>query len=138
MFVTCFYGVLDPKSGHFSYANAGHNLPCCCHRDGASTELSARGMPLGLMSGMSYEEKETILTVGESVLFYTDGLTEAHNPQGEMFGTPRLRSLLSDRFEGRRGLSTTLVEELHSFTGECWEQEDDITLLTLERSASRS
>jgi serine phosphatase RsbU (regulator of sigma subunit) len=138
MFVTCFYGVLDPKSGHFSYANAGHNLPCCCHLEGASTELSARGMPLGLMSGMSYEEKETILTVGESVLFYTDGLIEAHNPQGEMFGTPRLRSLLSDRFEGRRGLSTTLVEELYSFTGEGWEQEDDITLLTLERSASRS
>src|SRR5215208_6000640 len=135
MFVTCFYGVLDPKSGHFSYANAGHNLPCCCHLEGASTELSARGMPLGLMSGMSYEEKETILTVGESVLFYTDGLIEAHNPQGEMFGTPRLRSLLSDRFEGRRGLSATLVEELSSFVGEGWEQEDDITLLTLECSA---
>ena len=136
MFVTCFYGVLDPKSGHFSYANAGHNLPCCCHLEGASTELSARGMPLGLMSGMSYEEKETILTVGESVLFYTDGLIEAHNPQGEMFGTPRLRSLLSDRFEGRRGLSATLVEELSSFVGEGWEQEDDITLLTLRRYAT--
>jgi serine phosphatase RsbU (regulator of sigma subunit) len=136
MFVTCFYGVLDPKSGHFSYANAGHNLPCCCHLEGPSTELSARGMPLGLMSGMSYEEKETILTVGESVLFYTDGLIEAHNPQGEMFGTRRLRSLLSDRFEGRRGLSATLVEELYSFTGDGWEQEDDITLLTLRRYAT--
>ena len=136
MFVTCFYGVLDPKSGHFSYANAGHNLPCCCHLEGASTELSARGMPLGLMSGMSYEEKETILTVGESVLFYTDGLIEAHNPQGEMFGTPRLRSLLSDGFEGRWGLSATLVEELSSFVGEGWEQEDDITLLTLRRYAT--
>jgi serine phosphatase RsbU (regulator of sigma subunit) len=136
MFVTCFYGVLDPKSGHFRYANAGHNLPCCCHLEGASTELSARGMPLGLMSGMSYEEKETILTVGESVLFYTDGLIEAHNPQGEMFGTPRLRSVLSDRFEGRRGLSATLVEELSSFVGEGWEQEDDITLLTLRRYAT--
>ena len=138
MFVTCFYGVLDPKSGHFSYANAGHNLPCCCHLEGPSTELSARGMPLGLMSGMSYEEKETILTVGESVLFYTDGLIEAHNPQGEMFGTRRLRSLLSDRFEGRRGLSATLVEELYSFVEEGWEQEDDITLLTLRRFASLS
>jgi serine phosphatase RsbU (regulator of sigma subunit) len=136
MFVTCFYGVLDPKSGHFRYANAGHNLPCCCHLEGASTELSARGMPLGLMSGMSYEEKETILIVGESVLFYTDGLIEAHNLQGEMFGTPRLRSLLSDRFEGRRGLSATLVEELSSFVGEGWEQEDDITLLTLRRYAT--
>src|SRR5215204_6132069 len=137
MFVTCFYGVLDPSSGHFSYANAGHNLPCCCHVEGASTELKARGMPLGLMPGMSYEEHETILTVGESVLFYTDGLTEAHNSQGEMFGTPRLRSLLSDRFESRRDLSTALVKELRRFTGEGWEQEDDITLLTLQRSAAR-
>jgi serine phosphatase RsbU (regulator of sigma subunit)/predicted ester cyclase len=137
MFVTCFYGVLDPSSGHFSYANAGHNLPCCCHVEGASTELKARGMPLGLMPGMSYEQHETILTVGESVLFYTDGLTEAHNSQGEMFGTPRLRSLLSDRFESRRDLSAALVRELRRFTGEGWEQEDDITLLTLQRSAAR-
>jgi serine phosphatase RsbU (regulator of sigma subunit)/ketosteroid isomerase-like protein len=138
MFVTCFYGVLDPSSGHFSYANAGHNLPCCCHVEGALTELKARGMPLGLMPGMSYEQHETILTVGESVLFYTDGLTEAHNSQGEMFGTPRLRSLLSDRFESRRDLSAALVRELRRFTGDGWEQEDDITLLTLQRSAARS
>ncbi len=138
MFVTCFYGVLDPKSGHFSYANAGHNLPCCCHVEGPSTELKARGMPLGLMPQMSYEENETILAAGESVLFYTDGLSEAHNSHGEMFGTPRLRSLLSERFESVRGLSTTLLEELERFTGEGWEQEDDITLVTLRRSTSEN
>jgi predicted ester cyclase len=137
MFVTCFYGVLDPKSGHFSYANAVHNLPCCCHEHAAS-DLSARGMPLGLMPGMSYEEKDTVLAAGESVLFYTDGLVEAHNPQGEMFGTPRLRGLLSERSEVGRGLSATLMEKLERFTGEGWEQEDDITLLTLERSTIRS
>jgi serine phosphatase RsbU (regulator of sigma subunit) len=90
------------------------------------------------MPGMSYEENETILTVGESVLFYTDGLVEAHNSYGEMFGTPRLRSLLSERFEARRDLSATLVEELERFTGEGWEQEDDITLVTLRRSVARS
>jgi serine phosphatase RsbU (regulator of sigma subunit) len=73
------------------------------------------------------------------VLFYTDGLVEAHNPQGEMFGTPRLRGLLSERPEGGRDLSATLLmEELRRFTGEGWEQEDDITLLTLRRSAARS
>jgi serine phosphatase RsbU (regulator of sigma subunit) len=138
MFVTCFYGVLDPSSGRLVYANAGHNLPCCCHDEGAATELSARGMPLGLMPGMSYEENETVLVPGESVLFYTDGLIEAHNSQGEMFGTPRLRSLLSERFESGRGLSATLLDELERFTGERWEQEDDITLLTLRRSTARS
>jgi serine phosphatase RsbU (regulator of sigma subunit) len=137
MFVTCFYAILDPESGRLSYANAGHNLPCCGHEQGAR-ELEARGMPLGLMPGMSYEEKETILGLWESVLFYTDGLVEAHNPQGEMFGTPRLRSLLSEHPMGGTDLSATLMEELERFTGEGWEQEDDITLLTLERSPSRS
>jgi serine phosphatase RsbU (regulator of sigma subunit) len=133
-FVTCFYAILDPKSGLLSYANAGHNLPCSKrHDEHAARELSARGMPLGLMPQMSYEENETVLVPGESVLFHTDGLVEAHNSQGEMFGTPRLRDLLSERPEGGRGLSATLMEELRRFTGEGWEQEDDITLLTLER-----
>ena len=136
MFVTCFYAILEPESGHLLYANAGHNLPCCSHED-TTTDLEARGMPLGLMPGMSYEEKATVLVPGESVLFYTDGLVEAHSPQGEMFGSPRLRSLLSGRHEGRSDLSGLLVEELVLFTGEEWEQEDDITLLTLERSATR-
>jgi serine phosphatase RsbU (regulator of sigma subunit) len=137
MFVTCFYAILDPKSGHLVYANAGHNLPCCSHVD-ATSDLEARGMPLGLMPQMSYEENETTLLPGESVLFYTDGLIEAHNPKGEMFGTPRLRSLLSEYSEGGRSLSATLLEELERFTGEGWEQEDDVTLLTLERAPARS
>jgi serine phosphatase RsbU (regulator of sigma subunit) len=137
MFVTCFYAILDPESGHLVYANAGHSLPCC-RREDAATELSARGMPLGLMPAMSYEEKGTVLGAGEWVLFYTDGLIEAHNPQGEMFGTPRLRNLLRHYPMGGADLSATLLEELYSFTGEGWEQEDDITLLTLECSASLS
>jgi serine phosphatase RsbU (regulator of sigma subunit) len=135
MFVTCFFGVLEPESGHFSYANAGHNLPCCCHEHAAS-DLKARGMPLGLMPGMSYEEKETILEPGESVLFYTDGLVEAHNPKGEMFGTPRLRSLLAECPTDGKGLNALLLEELGRFTGERWEQEDDVTLVTLRRSTA--
>jgi serine phosphatase RsbU (regulator of sigma subunit) len=137
MFVTCFYAILDPNSGHLVYANAGHSLPCC-RREDAATDLSARGMPLGLMPKMSYEDKETILGPGEGVLLYTDGLIEAHNPQGEMFGTPRLRDLLSEHPMARADLSTTLLEELYSFVGEGWEQEDDITLLTLERSPIRT
>jgi serine phosphatase RsbU (regulator of sigma subunit)/ketosteroid isomerase-like protein len=136
MFVTCFYVIVDPKSATLSYANAGHNLPCCSHDDQAATELEARGMPLGLMPEMSYEEKETVLVPGESVFFYTDGLVEAHNPQGEMFGTPRLRGLLSESYGVGSGFSVTLMEELVRFTGERWEQEDDITLLTLRRSAA--
>ena len=133
MFVTCFYGVLDPESGNFAYANAGHDLPYL-HRNGDAEELRARGMPLGLMPGMGYEEKEIILGVGEAALFYSDGLVEAHNLEGEMFGFPRLQALVAEHAEGEP-LVDFLMEELYSFTGERWEQEDDITLVTLHRVA---
>jgi predicted ester cyclase len=133
-FVTCFYGVLDPRDGHLSYANAGHNLPCRRH-SGQAEELRARGMPLGLMPGMRYEEKDTILTSGDSTLFYSDGLVEAHDPQGEMFGFPRLRELVAGHGE-ERSLGDFLLKQLYSFVGEDWEQEDDITLVTLRRVAA--
>jgi serine phosphatase RsbU (regulator of sigma subunit) len=86
---------------------------------------------------MSYEEKEIELDVGESVLFYSDGLVEAHDPKGEMFGFPRLRELVAGHTQ-ERSLGNFLIEELYSFVGEGWEQEDDITLLTLRRSSSLS
>jgi serine phosphatase RsbU (regulator of sigma subunit) len=92
-------------------------------------------MPLGLMPGMGYEEKETVLEVGEVALFYSDGVVEAHDPNGEMFGFPRLQALVAEH-GGERPLGDLLLEELYSFVGEGWEQEDDITLLTLRRSAS--
>src|ERR671917_233213 len=135
MFVTCFYCILDPKSASVSYANAGHDLPYLRRRSGEAEELRARGMPLGLMPGMEYEEKETILEAGEAALFYTDGLVEAHDAKGEMFGFPRLRALVAEHGK-ERSLGNSLLEGLYSFTGEGWEQEDDITLLTLRRSAS--
>ena len=138
MFVTCFYAILDPESGTLRYANAGHDLPYLHRRGGAAEELRARGMPLGLMSEMSYEEGEASLGEGDSVLFYSDGLVEAHDPEGEMFGFPRLRALLAGHAEEERRLGDFLMEELYSFVGEGWEQEDDITLLTLRRSASLS
>ena len=133
MFVTCFYAILEPESGRLLYANAGHDLPYL-HRNGEAEELRARGMPLGIMPGMSYEEGEVSLAEGECVLFHSDGLVEAHNPKGEMFGFPRLRAFVAEHGE-ERSLGDFLLEELYSFVGEGWEQEDDITLLTLRRSA---
>ena len=134
MFVTCFYAILDPHSGRLSYANAGHDLPYL-HRNGEAEELRARGMPLGLMAGMSYEEGEASLGEGGCVLFYSDGLVEAHDPRGEMFGFPRLRRLVAEHGQERM-LVDFLMGELSSFTGEGWQQEDDITLLTLRSSAA--
>jgi predicted ester cyclase len=136
MFVTCFYGVLDPESGKLSYANAGHDLPYLWHGDDAE-ELRARGMPLGLMPGMSYEHKEIVLEPSDSALLYSDGLVEAHDPHGEMFGFPRLRALVA-KYGEERSLGEALLEELYSFVGEGWEQEDDITLLTLRRYSALS
>src|SRR5215203_533994 len=136
MFVTCFYAILDPKSGTLIYANAGHDLPYLWH-DGDAEELRARGMPLGLMPEMSYEEKAAVLGEGNSVLFYSDGLVEAHDPNFEMFGFPRLGAFVEEHGK-ERSLVDSLQEELYSFVGESWEQEDDITLLTLRRSSALS
>ena len=136
MFVTCFYAIVDPKSCTLSYANAGHDLPYVRRSGGDAEDLRARGMPLGLMPGMSYEEKEIELEAGEVALFYSDGLVEAHDPEGEMFGFPRLRALVAE--QGEEGsLGDFFLEALYSFVGEGWEQEHDITLVTLRRAAAR-
>ncbi len=136
MFITCLYAILDVESGRLVYANAGHDLPYRrrAGRSEGADELRATGMPLGLMPGMGYEEKEIVLERGESVLFYSDGLVEAHDPQREMFGFPRLQGLVGTHRSGGSSLIGFLLSELSRFTGEDWEQEDDITLVTLERS----
>src|SRR5215218_1280075 len=140
MFVTCFYAILEPESGSLRYANAGHDLPYLRRRGDDAEELRARGMPLGLMPAIAYEEKKITVEVGDGALLYSDGLVEAHDPQRrEMFGFPRLRELVAEHDDDdERSLVDSLIGELYSFVGEGWEQEDDITLLTLRRSAARS
>jgi serine phosphatase RsbU (regulator of sigma subunit)/anti-sigma regulatory factor (Ser/Thr protein kinase) len=134
MFVTCLYGVLDPVTGTLRFANAGHNLPYV-HTAKGAVELRATGMPLGLMPGMTYEESEAQLKPGETILLYSDGLTEAHSPKREMFGFPRLLDLVG-KTSGSAEMSETLLSELALFTGPGWEQEDDVTLVALERVSS--
>jgi serine phosphatase RsbU (regulator of sigma subunit)/predicted ester cyclase len=136
MFVTCFYAILEPNSGRLVYANAGHDLPYMRSQGGSCEQLRARGMPLGFMPGMSYEEKEIVLEEGEAALFYSDGLVEAHDSQRMMFGFPRLQGLVAEHGDDEGSLEDVLLEELYSFVGEGWEQEDDITLLTLQRSTA--
>jgi serine phosphatase RsbU (regulator of sigma subunit)/anti-sigma regulatory factor (Ser/Thr protein kinase) len=133
MFVTCLYALLDPETGQLLYANAGHDLPYHRHQLGGVTELRATGMPLGLMPGMHYEEKETRLAHGDSILFYSDGIVEAHNADRGMYGFPRLMNLIGE-FEDDSSLKEVVLEDLAEFTGSGWEQEDDITMVTLQRS----
>ena len=135
MFITCLYAILDPQTGLLRYANAGHDLPYRRRASaGGAEELRATGMPLGLLPGMAYEEKEIVLERGDSVLFYSDGLVEAHDPHREMFGFPRLQGLVAGHRSGGAAMVNFLLSELARFTGDEWEQEDDITLVTLERS----
>jgi len=134
MFVTCFYAILDPQSGWLHYANAGHDLPYRRHNGGIS-ELRATGMPLGMMPGTRYDDHEVTLAPGDSVLFYSDGLVEAHNRQREMFGLPRLKTLLEEDADGVSFIDF-LLSELKGFTGEGWEQEDDVTLVGLHRAST--
>jgi len=129
MFVTCLYGILDPSSGRVTFANAGHNLPIVRGMDGTH-ELRATGMPLGLFPGMRYEESEARLTRGQQMVLHSDGISEAHDPNREMFGIPRLRDVLAWGEGGDRLLGSVL-RELERFTGAGWEQEDDITLVSL-------
>ena len=90
-------------------------------------------MPLGLMTGMAYEEKETVLAPGDSVLLHSDGIVEAHSPTGEMFGFPRLKDAVA-RYPGGGELIDRVLTDLREHTGPDAEQEDDITMVTLARS----
>lgn len=137
MFVTCLFIILDPVDGSLIIANAGHNLPNLCTREGIQ-ELRATGMPLGLLPGMKYEEIQCTMAGGERLLMYSDGLVEAHDPKGVMYGIPRLNEKLQIRYRGsKNGNAASLVKylynDLEEFTGQDWEQEDDVTLLVLGR-----
>lgn len=131
MFVTCLYAILDPATGRIEYANAGQSIPYRW-KEGRVGELRASGLPLGLLPDMDYQVGEATLTPGESVLFYSDGLTEGHSPAREMFGSKRLKQFLA-LHPGGDGLVEDLQAELARFTGPDWEQEDDITLVALKR-----
>ena len=135
MFVTCLYALLDPKSGRLCFANAGHDLPYVRTAEGV-VELRATGMPLGLLQGMDYEEREMTLNPGDTVLFYSDGIAEAHSPTGEMFGFPRMQRLMED-YPGQPDLVNFALETLERFTGPGWEQEDDVTLVTLQHTGPK-
>jgi serine phosphatase RsbU (regulator of sigma subunit)/anti-sigma regulatory factor (Ser/Thr protein kinase) len=133
MFVTCLFAVLDPATGRIVLANAGHNLPYVRTADGV-VELRATGMPLGLLPDSTYQETEGVIDPGSSVLLYSDGLVEAHDPSSEMYGFPRLAREMAVDDAGSE-LLDRLLDTLHAFTGPDWEQEDDITLVTLRRSS---
>ncbi len=136
MFVTCQYAVIDPAVGEVVLANAGHSLPYVHHGGGVS-ELRATGLPLGMMPDAKYDEVTAVIQPGQGLLLHSDGLSEAHDPDGEMFGVPRLMGLIG-KHPGGIELIDLLLAELADFTGPAWEVEDDVTLVSLYRAGAGS
>ncbi len=134
MFVTCMLALINPENGSFQFANAGHCLPI--HVTASKTlELRATGMPLGLLPGMIYEDKETCIEPGDIVVLFSDGLLEAHDIQGQILGTPRVLQILTSPIP-KTSLVTHILSSLVKFTGTDWEQEDDLTLVSVHRSSN--
>jgi serine phosphatase RsbU (regulator of sigma subunit) len=135
MFVTCQIAIFDPQTGELQLANAGHPLPFWRQADGLSA-VRATGMPLGLMPGMNYSGPSIRLAPGDRLLFYSDGLIEAHNAQQEMLGVPRVQEYLSG-LQPEDASSDTMIQRMLSFwtdfSGPDSEQEDDMTLVALRR-----
>jgi serine phosphatase RsbU (regulator of sigma subunit) len=131
MFVTCFYLILELKTGRIIFANAGHNLPLH-HTKERVVEFYATGMPLGLMEKMVYEEYETFIRSGDSVLLFSDGLVEAHNKDFEMFGEQHLEEIVH-RVISPNEMIETLKSAIQKHSERLLDPEDDITLLCFHR-----
>ena len=133
MFVTLFYGVLDPKSKTLTYVNAGHNPPFITDREGGDIViLAAKGIALGIMSDMEFEEKDVTLREGDILLLYTDGVTEAVNRKGEMFGQHRLAKLVEDNQKRSAQEIIQIIEQTVLEYAEGLPQFDDLTLMAVK------
>ena len=133
MFVTLFYGVLDTRSGAFEYSNGGHNLPYLISADGKVKQLeNIGGLMIGAFKDVPYESNVVMIKPGDSLIFYTDGVTESFNKEGEEFQETGLEKIL----EGKNSLNVNelvehVFENVQSFS-EGVEQSDDITCLALK------
>jgi len=134
MFVTCLYAIIDTGAGEVVFANAGHNLPYVRTEKGV-VELRATGMPLGLMPEMTYDEKVYRMEVGDVMVLTSDGITEAHNQSREMYGFGRLMGRVAKKAKDG-DMVNAIVSDLEEWTGKDAEQEDDITLVVVRRTAS--
>jgi serine phosphatase RsbU (regulator of sigma subunit) len=136
-FVTVFYGVLDLKNATLHYANAGHNPALYLNRQsGEAQELGQTGIPLGMFSGMSWQQKTVPLRPGDMLIMYTDGVSEAQNTNGAEFGLERLlNSIKSQNGCSAQETQTTLLTALDKFVGDA-PQFDDITLLVVMRQSN--
>jgi sigma-B regulation protein RsbU (phosphoserine phosphatase) len=132
MFITLFYGILDAGERSLKYVNAGHNPPLICRgADGTFSSLSATGMAMGVVPDAEYTSGTVVLGVGDVLVLYTDGITEAENAQQEMYGEERLRTTIANvRRLSSVEIMAAILESVHGFTGTA-PQSDDITLMII-------
>ena len=133
LFVSAFYAVMDAPSGRLTFANAGHNVPIVRRADGRVEEAVARGMVLGIMDDMTYDEATTTLAEGDMIVLYTDGITEAMNARGDLFDKERLMAAVHGASPAdARALIDAILAAVRDFTGDT-PQADDLTIVTVRR-----
>lgn len=139
MFVTAFCAVLDLTTGGLRFANAGHNRPLLIGVDGAVSELTVRsGLALGAMAKFTYVEEQVTLQRGEMIYLYTDGISEATNPDDEMFSEDRLKELLHEQSrEDAHHIAAATVAAVENFARGA-PQSDDLTILCIRFAGASS
>jgi sigma-B regulation protein RsbU (phosphoserine phosphatase) len=135
-FITLFFGLLDPSTGHMLYANAGHNYPLLIRADGAVEQLRGNGMVLGILTTSQYQAYQVDLQPGDVLILFSDGVTEARDPGGvEEFGDERLAHfLLSHKDRPAAEMIDSLVAKVRDWSGQS-AFADDFTILLVKRHA---
>ena len=136
MFVTLFVGVLDLKTGHLRYCNAGHDAPFIIELSNVKPQISnlksqTSNLPVGVMPDWEFTEQETDMAPGSMIFLYTDGLTEAENDRHELFGMQRITDIVSAYKGSPQELIETMTDAVHQFVGDT-EQSDDLTMLAMQ------
>jgi sigma-B regulation protein RsbU (phosphoserine phosphatase) len=134
-FVTLFYAELDPESGAVSFLNAGHNPPLIVHAAGTVEQLASGGLPLGIKADADYREGRTHLQMGDVLVIYSDGVTEAASPSGEEFGPTRLYEVVSRNVDASAAGIRDRIESALTKFSQGTQAADDITLVIVKRQA---
>ncbi|HKO99376.1 MAG TPA: SpoIIE family protein phosphatase [Pyrinomonadaceae bacterium] len=132
-FVTLFYAELDPESGAVSFLNAGHNPPLIVHAAGTVEQLASGGLPLGIKADAEYREGRTTLQLGDVLVIYSDGVTEAASPNGEEFGPTRLYEVVSRNVDASAAGIRDRIESALTKFSQGTQAADDITLVICKR-----
>lgn len=132
VYITFCYCVLDVRTRRLTYVNAGHHPPCILRANGEREYMECGGLVIGIMPGTEYEEGTVTLAPGDDLVLYTDGITEARNPEDEMFGEERLEQVLLESRDGSaREIEETVYTRIKDFTAGA-SQSDDLTMVVVK------